>query len=201
MENIGLGVRKYQKNINSKYKWEITEHIKYYNSPLFKAKKSIDNEEYYCILSNRTNIYEIINDVNCYETKNNTKLPLVPIIDYIIIDNILYTFYEKFQHFKDVDEINERKLLKLFIEIYDYNLSSIYSFPVLDITIFYKNNEYFVLLIDYNNDVKFKHTIEEYFYDMIIIFKTFDSKFIDKIIKIRDNNHSLNNAIKELKSL
>ena len=105
--------------IISKYKWKIRTFVQGSNFPVFIAAKENSNNNYYCIFVDKDDKEKILKIIE--ECKNYTSI--ISIEDLITVDNITYVFFENIKTIDNLYSIDESKLLKLFIEIYDINNS------------------------------------------------------------------------------
>ena len=86
------------------------------------------------------------------ECKNYT---IIPIEDSITINNITYIFFENVKLIDNLYSIDEKKLLKLFIEIYDINNSddtNLITKNLLNRIVFKDENYKIDLLTVYNRN-------------------------------------------------
>ena len=101
--------------------WELYEHIVGYFYPIFLAKKEDEDEIYKCyIFPKDTNVLSQIEEIEHYENINKMTIPVLPIKDSFISDDLIYIFTLNLQTIKDT-KVNGKKLLKLLVKMEKYN--------------------------------------------------------------------------------
>ena len=169
-----------KKNISPE--WEIQSYVEGYGFPIFTAKRKNDSKKYYCNLihkDNKESCLKIFEECKKYSS-------FVEIYDIISTDNITYTFFEAGNK---LDEIDENKLLEMFIELNEINTSKkgliIYYFIN---KIIFKNNKYKIYpypsIVD--EQTRCRSDIE-LIGSMVLIFRGFGLKLTNKLIDIQSS--------------
>ena len=151
------------RKVSSKYDWKIYNHIEWipkFPTNVFAAIKEGEDNLYYCqiVENGKTKKY-----IEIDEKFRNFSL-IIPNYDIITINNLTYIFYEYAQPINEIN-IDEKKLLKMFIELNIINASKdidfiinynsvlivskedykIYLIPSIEESIDLKPNDYYLI--------------------------------------------------------
>ena len=117
-------------NISSKYKWQLKTCLTKGLFPVFTAYREDNDKKYHCMLISNNH-----KEQKLKLFKECEKYSSIMEIDEIVeIDSITYAFYETGKLLTDI-KIDDKKLIKMFIELNEINLSK-------DMLIYYSYNEF-----------------------------------------------------------
>ena len=134
-----------QQLIISKYKWEIIEHISGKSTPIYIAKNTDEDCEYLCyVYPSKYNKIKTLLEISNYENFYNFKLPILPIMDYKNINDLIYIFIKNIPSIQETGIINEKSLLRTIIILNEFNNFSKYNFLYSTGCIYYENGIYYV---------------------------------------------------------
>ena len=167
-------------HVKAKYYWKVYyDCIKWckISKNIFIAIKEGEDNLYFCQLmeiEKTKKYFEIIE-----KCKNNPSI--MQVYDSVTIDNLTYIFYE---HAQPVENINEKKLLKMFIELNDINTSN-FDFIINYCIIKIVNNENYKIYLMPSIEENTNELNDIYLINSIInFFKKNNLKYLNYLKKI-----------------
>ena len=109
----------YKTKISSEYEWELGDCFSGGCFPVFTAKRKDSDKEYHCMLISKQNEkerLELFKDCEKYSS-------MIEIEEVVSTNNIIYVFYEAGQPLSGNIKIDDKMLIKMFIELNEINLS------------------------------------------------------------------------------
>ena len=170
--------------ISSKYEWEILKPISLLYITQYTAKRKGSTKEYYCLFVEELDQGKNMPLFN--ECKKHDDV-IVPFCDEVMINKVICLF---FRIGEEIENPDEKKLLKMFIELNEINMASSRNLPGSKITIYYYTHE--IILSNgkyriYPTSVYGKMThLNEFVLirQMITTFKKFKLSLTDKLEEI-----------------